>query len=66
MQLIINGEAKTFSDVANLMDLVAALALTQKRIAIELDGEIVPRSQFQETILRDGSQLEVVVAVGGG
>ncbi len=37
-----------------------------KRIAIEKNGEIVPRSQYGETQLRDGDRLEIVVAVGGG
>ncbi len=46
--------------------LIDHLALHGKRIAIERNGEIVPRSQFSEQILTHGDPLEVVVAVGGG
>ncbi|HRH13743.1 MAG TPA: sulfur carrier protein ThiS, partial [Azonexus sp.] len=45
---------------------VAALALTGKRIAVERNGEIVPKSQHATTTLAAGDQLEIVVAVGGG
>lgn len=46
--------------------LVVTLNLTGKRLAIEKNGEIVPRSQFAETKLQDGDRLEIVGAVGGG
>ena len=66
LTLQINGEQKQFSPDINVAGLVAAMALTGKRIAIELNGEIVPRSSHASTQLRDGDKLEVVVAVGGG
>jgi sulfur carrier protein len=47
-------------------DLVRELALDGKRIAIERNGEIVPRSKHSETVLVDGDKIEVVAAVGGG
>ncbi len=47
-------------------DLVRELALEGKRIAIERNGEIVPRSKHSETLLVDGDKIEVVAAVGGG
>jgi sulfur carrier protein len=50
----------------NVTQLVAILRLTGKRLAIELNGEIVPRSQFSATLLADGDVLEIVGAVGGG
>ncbi len=67
MQLIINGKPKTF-DLASfsVAHLVSVLALEGKRLAIECNGEIVPRSQFAEKRLMDGDKLEVVGAVGGG
>lgn len=67
MQLIINGKANHF-DVAsfNVAHLVTTLALEGKRLAIECNGEIVPRSQFAEKQLIDGDKLEIVGAVGGG
>ena len=42
------------------------MQLTGKRVAVERNGEIVPRSQYAQIDLRDGDQLEIVVAVGGG
>ncbi len=45
---------------------VSAMDLVGKRIAIERNGEIVPRSQFENVLLSDGDQLEIVGAVGGG
>jgi sulfur carrier protein len=47
-------------------DLVRELSLEGKRIAIERNGEIVPRSKHEETVLVDGDKIEVVAAVGGG
>ena len=51
---------------ATLADLVRSLALEGKRIAVERNGEIVPRSRYAQTILSDGDRLEIVGAVGGG
>jgi sulfur carrier protein len=67
MQLTINGKARSFDLVQmNVTQLVEQLALIGKRLAIELNGEIVPRSQFEATKLSDGDKLEIVGAVGGG
>lgn len=46
--------------------LLAALALTGKRIAVERNGEIVPRALHADTVLQAGDRIEIVVAVGGG
>ena len=64
--LIINGEARSFPSPLTLAQLVDNLSLLGKRIAIEKNGEIVPRSQYPETTLADNDHLEIVVAVGGG
>ncbi len=56
----LDGENMTISA------LVMTLNLTGKRLAIEKNGEIVPRSQFSEVHLQDGDKLEIVGAVGGG
>lgn len=67
MLITINGNARNFDfDQCNVTDLVTHLALTGKRLAIERNGEIIPRSQFEETLVRDGDKLEIVGAVGGG
>ncbi len=67
MNILINGNTKQF-DVENMTisDLVMTLNLVGKRLAIEKNGEIVPRSQFDAAILNDGDKLEIVGAVGGG
>lgn len=67
MQLIINGKIRNFAVASfSVANLVTTLALEGKRLAIECNGEIVPRSQFAETQLADGDKLEIVGAVGGG
>ena len=67
IQLTINGNPRQF-DVPKLSvaELVDKLGLTGKRLAIERNGEIVPRSQFAETLLLADDKLEIVGAVGGG
>jgi sulfur carrier protein len=66
MQLQINGEARRFDAVTTVTSLIDALGLGGKRVAIERNGEIVPRSRHAETLLESGDALEIVVAVGGG
>jgi len=64
--LQVNGEQLAFASNPRVADLVAQLALEGKKIAVERNGEIVPRSRFPDTWLADGDRLEIVVAVGGG
>ena len=67
MQVTINGTVRSFDEpVATVADLVRALALEGKRIAVERNGEIVPRSRYAETRVDAADQLEIVGAVGGG
>lgn len=67
MQLTINGHLKDFEqDTCTVAALIALMNLTGKRIAIERNGEIVPRSQFDAVLLQSGDRLEIVGAVGGG
>jgi sulfur carrier protein len=66
IQLTINGQPQYFNNPLNLQQLLEHMLLQNKRIAVELNGEIIPRSQFTEQTLSDGDQLEIVVAVGGG
>lgn len=66
LELIVNGESRSFPAPLTVAQLVELLALTGKRIAIEKNGEIVPRSQHADTPLASGDRLEIVVAVGGG
>jgi sulfur carrier protein len=66
IELAINGEPRTFPAPLTLAQLIETLDLAGKRIAIEKNGEIVPRSQHADTVLASGDHLEIVVAVGGG
>ena len=50
----------------NVAQLLEHMGLQGKRIAVERNGEIIPRSRFDQPLLADGDQLEIVVAVGGG
>jgi sulfur carrier protein len=61
-----NGELRTLPAGSTVADLLAKLDTAGKRIAVERNGEIVPRSRHAVTVLEDGDQLEIVVAVGGG
>ena len=66
IELLINGESRSFPAPLALNQLIESLDLAGKRIAIEKNGEIVPRSQHASTPLANGDRLEIVVAVGGG
>lgn len=62
----INGATRQLPAITSVAELIAVLGYTGKRIALERNGEIVPRSTYTNVQLTDGDKLEVVVAVGGG
>jgi sulfur carrier protein len=64
--LTVNGEHRRFEAPLTAARLVASLQLTGKRVALERNGEIVPRGEFDRQALLDGDRVEIVVAVGGG
>lgn len=66
MQINLNGDLTEVADGASLSDLVAQLELTGKRIAIELNMEIIPRSEHPNTVLAENDTVEIVHAIGGG
>ena len=66
MNLVINGESRQFPEPQSVAALIESLGFAGKRIAVERNGDIVPRSRHAETQLADGDRLEIVVAVGGG
>lgn len=66
IQVTVNGENRKMPENSTVAHLVESLELTGKRIAVELNGEIVPKSQHTTTQLPAGASLEIVVAVGGG
>ena len=66
MRVSINGDEQDIENGISLQQLLDELAMNRGRIAIELNGEIVPRSNFAEQILTAGDRLEIVQAIGGG
>jgi sulfur carrier protein len=62
----INGTSRQLESTHCIASLIDEMGLTGKRIALERNGEIVPRSQFASQQLKDGDILEIVAAVGGG
>ncbi len=66
IQLTVNGETRRLAPGASVAQLLDELALAGKRVAVERNGEIVPRSRHAATALAHGDRLEIVVAVGGG
>ncbi|WP_374339303.1 sulfur carrier protein ThiS [Methyloversatilis sp.] len=64
--IVLNGEPRPLRGVSTVADLLSDLALAGKRIAVERNGEIVPRAAHAATVLNAGDRLEIVVAVGGG
>ncbi len=66
MHIQLNGEAHDLPDGLTVADLLVRLDLAGKRVAVELNLDIVPRSQHASTRLQDGDRVEVVHAIGGG
>jgi sulfur carrier protein len=62
----VNGEAVALSAVISIADLLAERGLAGKRVAVERNGEIVPRSEHASIELKHGDRIEIVIAVGGG
>jgi sulfur carrier protein len=67
MQIQLNGHQRALQDnQPTVAVLVRELGLEGKRIAVERNGAIVPRSRYVDTPLEDGDKVEIVGAVGGG
>jgi sulfur carrier protein len=66
IQVTVNGAAHRFDKPVEVAALLSTLNLQGKKIAVERNGEIVPKSAHASTVLADGDRLEIVVAVGGG
>lgn len=66
MQLIVNGEPTRLDGPSTVADLVATLGLDPRKVAVERNLEIVPRSLHATTVLSDGDRIEIVQFVGGG
>lgn len=66
IHVTVNGKAHRFEQPLEISALLARLELAGRKIAVERNGEIVPRSAHAATLVADGDRLEIVVAVGGG
>ncbi len=66
IRVVLNGAPREFPAPLTFSELLDELALAGRRLAVERNGEIVPRSRFGEARVADGDRIEVVVAVGGG
>jgi sulfur carrier protein len=66
MDILLNGDPVPLPDHTTLAALLEARHLAQRRVAVEINGEIVPRSRHGEHVLREGDRVEVVHALGGG
>ena len=64
--IILNGEARSIDQADTVAALLDSLGHNGKRVAVERNGEIVPKSLHPSTPLADGDRVEIVVAVGGG
>jgi sulfur carrier protein len=66
IEITVNGAKHRLETPLGVSALLTRLELTGKKVAVERNGEIVPKSAHASTVLADGDRLEIVVAVGGG
>ena len=66
MNLTVNGEPSEFEALGCIADLVRTLGLDSRKVAVERNLEIVPRSAYGKTALADGDRIEIVHFIGGG
>ena len=66
MRLLLNGDERDIANVSTIADLVSALGLDSRKVAVERNLEIVPRSTYADTALADGDRIEIVTFIGGG
>ena len=66
MKIQLNGEPRELPEGYTAQQLVSDMDLSGRRLAMEVNREIVPRSEYAEHVLHDGDQVEIVHAIGGG
>lgn len=66
MQILLNGENTEVNEAISVQGLIEQLELTGRRIAVEVNEDIVPRSEHAEHRLAPGDRIEIVHAIGGG
>ncbi len=66
MKVRVNGEEQHFPSDISLKDLIDQMGLKDLRFAIAINREVIPRSEMMEILIKDGDEIEIVHAVGGG
>jgi thiamine biosynthesis protein ThiS len=66
MEIFLNGKAQSVENNLRISALIKKLNLENKRLAVEVNNDIVPRSQFESHVLSAGDKVEIVHAIGGG
>lgn len=66
MVAIVNGETRTLAEGITVAELLVVLELAGRRVAVELNRDLVPRNEFAARVVHDGDRLEIVHFVGGG
>lgn len=66
MKVTLNGSSHSLENINNINDLLKQQGHYGKMVAVELNGDIVPKSQHETTVLNEGDTIEIVMAVGGG
>lgn len=66
MQIFLNGQAHECPSASTVAGLLAATGYGERRVAVEVNREIVPRSRHAQHELREGDRVEIVQAIGGG
>lgn len=66
MQITLNGQPIMLAESVNIVDLLEELDLAGKRLAVEINEEIIPKSRHASTLLKANDSVEIVHAIGGG
>lgn len=66
MQVVINGEPREIADGVTITALLTTLGIDLRRVAVELNEQVVPKARHAETFLEPNDRLEIVTFVGGG
>ncbi|MGB5305280.1 MAG: sulfur carrier protein ThiS [Gammaproteobacteria bacterium] len=66
MEITLNGASRSVPEQTSAHDLIQSLGLANKRLALEINREIIPRSTFDQHMIRPGDTIEIVHAIGGG
>ncbi len=66
MTVFVNGESQQIENELSIEQLLEQLDLSQKRLAVEINQDIVPRSEYPSHILNEADKIEIVQAIGGG